>query len=76
MKTEWTVQHGYEFHNQEVELLLSNQGEWAFAYGTQVKGIHVIETIITGFRTEQEAMEAANDHCYQAAEEKAIEASI
>lgn len=71
-KTEWTVQNGGVFHGQEIETWKSSDGEWAFGYGTEVSGHLLLETLVTGFASESEAFDAANQHCYESACELAM----
>lgn len=68
---EWIVQNSSVFHGQEVETWKSKDGEWGYAYGTELSGVLAAETLVTGFASEEDAFRAANQHCYDSACESA-----
>jgi len=75
MSATWTVQSGSVFYGQEVVTYKSNNGEWAYGYGTELGDTLAVETIVTGFTSEDEAFRAASWHCYEVAEERALDVS-
>lgn len=70
---EWTCQEGYEYFGQEIVTFKSGGGEWAYAYGTMLGEVLAIETLVTGFKTEEEAQQAAYDMCREYAQYSACE---
>lgn len=72
-RAEWVVQDGRIFYEDEVWSYKSTAGEWGFGYGTNLKGILAIETLVIGFDSEEEAFTAAEAHCRESAEESACE---
>lgn len=74
MGTTWTVQNGGKFFGKEIVTFKSTEGVWAYGYGTKLSGVLAIETIVTGFKSEEGAVSAGYQHCQECAEESAADA--
>lgn len=70
--TTWTVMEDRVFNGQEVTSWKSDKGDWAFGYGIELKGVLAMETIVTGFNSQDEAFIAAEAHCFEAMRESAL----
>jgi hypothetical protein len=76
MATTWTVSDALEFWGRDFQTWKSDTGEWAYGYGTEIGGELYLESLVTGFATEQAAIDAAYDYGRELAQESACEANF